>query len=730
MAKFEQGPTIQKADRILGDELTGRPDGEESDGFSMTDEEREILERVRMFWDEARIEQAEHRYEMALDEDFYDGLQWSVEDELALRERGQAPIVINEIKPMIDWVVGTEKRTKIDYRVLPRKNRRLDQIAARAKSQLLKYVQDVCYGQMENSTAFKDEVVAGMGWMEIGIRGDKEDDPIFMRAEDWRNMWYDYRCRSRSMDDCRYVIRAKWMDLDIAIAMFPEKADELRHAARTYDAVLQDEFQFDLNTTINGRTSGARQWVTPAFQDDFSIVNNRRKIVRIMECWYRHPVRETVVRGGFYDGVRKELVDEATLEYEIRTGAASLADSVAMRVHYAIFTGNILLKHGRSPYFHNHFPFVMIPCYRRKRDGAPYGMVRNVRGVQEDLNKRRSKALHILSTNRIIAEANAASPQGWAQIEEEIARPDAIIKLDGKPGARFEVNTDNAVAQQHLQMMADDVQAIREVGGVTNENLGQESNAVSGKAILAKQNEGSVVTAEIFDNYRFAQQLQGEILLSLIEQFYTEEKSIYVAGNRGRYAHTTINRVEPDGTVLNDITAAKSDFIVAEQDFRESLRISMFESMSDLITKLDPQIAFNLLDLVIDMSDIPDKDDLVERIRALNGQKPPSDDAGIDIHDKLEPSPDELEEQKAEEQQKQLEAEIQRLELEMKRAGVRKELADAVLKEAKAATERAKAKKSITDAKVSEQAHNIEMGAKMGLIKTADQSQTPQKKES
>jgi len=723
MAGMTKGKNIKSNEHQLGDELTGRPDGEPEAGFEQSDEEHEALEKVRMFWDEARIQQAEARYEMALDEDFYDGLQWTPQDEAAMKERGQAPLVINEIKPTIDWVIGTEKRTKIDYRVLPRKNEREASIAARAKSQLLKYVQDTSYGQIENSTSFKDQVTAGIGWIEIGIRGDKEDDPIFIRHEDWRNMWFDHRYRSKSMDDCRYVIRAKWLDLDIAKAMYPDKVSELEFAAKAYDAVAQDELEFAVNTTVADKTSTGAQWTTPLFQDDFSVLDNRRSIVRVIECWYREPKQVRMVRGGFFDGTKESLADADTLEFEIREGTASITDSISMQVHFAIFIGNIMLNYGESPYRHNHLPFIALPSYRRKRDGAPYGMVRNIRGVQEDLNKRRSKALHILSTNRVIAEANAASPIGWQQIEEEISRPDAIIKLDGKKDARFDIDTNNNVAQQHLEIMADDKQAIREVAGVTNENLGQESNLVSGKAILAKQNEGSVVTAEIFDNFRFSQQLQGEILLSLIEQFYTEEKSIYIAGNRGRYAHTTVNRVEEDGSVINDITAAKSDFIIAEQDYRESLRLSMFENMSELITKLSPDVALNLLDLVIDMSDIPDKDDLVTRIRDINGQRAPSDDAGIDIHDKLEPTPEEQAELEAEAAQEQHDAEIQQLEMDMQKAGVRKETADAVLKEAKAETERAKVKKTNSDSRISEQAHNVELGEKMGIIKTQQPAQ-------
>ena len=79
-----------------------------------------------------------------------------------------------------------------------------------------------------------------------------------------------------------------------------------------------------------------------------------------------------------------------------------------------------------SPYRHNRFPFIPIWCYRKGRDKTPYGMVRNLRDPQEDLNKRRSKALFILSANRMIADDDAF--ENWDEAAEELARPDGILK--------------------------------------------------------------------------------------------------------------------------------------------------------------------------------------------------------------------------------------------------------------------------------------------------------------
>jgi hypothetical protein len=88
-----------------------------------------------------------------------------------------------------------------------------------------------------------------------------------------------------------------------------------------------------------------------------------------------------------------------------------------------------------------------------------------------------------------------------------------------------------------------------------------------------------------------------------------------------------INARDPaTGAMLNDITATKADFVVSQQDYRDSLRIAMFESMFDIVGRLAqmaPEVAFKLLDLVVEMADVPNRDEIVSRIRQLNGMRDP-----------------------------------------------------------------------------------------------------------
>ena len=105
-------------------------------------EARQKLHRKLMMWYlQERDKQAYNRFQMAIDEDYYDGMQWTDEDAQELAARGQAPLVFNQIKPTINWMLGTERRTRFDGMVLPREE--ADETGAEVKTKLLKYLSDV-----------------------------------------------------------------------------------------------------------------------------------------------------------------------------------------------------------------------------------------------------------------------------------------------------------------------------------------------------------------------------------------------------------------------------------------------------------------------------------------------------------------------------------------------------------------------------------------------------------
>jgi hypothetical protein len=635
-----------------------------------TPEMQKRLHKLQEWFMQSHEAQSSVRIEQDIDYSYYDHEQWSDEDRKQLEDREQPALVYNKIKPTMDWIVGTERRTRVDSVVLPRKKDGVD--AAVAKTQLMKYVSDTSKAPFARSEAFKDAAIVGVGWIETGIRGDETDNPIFVRAESWRNVWYDPFSRERDLSDSRYIFRSKWVDLDIAQAMFPDRSDELKSAAKSVQMTVRNEDEYYLGLHFQRVDNNGRVIGNLSYGSEFpTYLPSTRERLKLVECWYREPKTVQKLKGGDLHGA---IFDPSNLLHikAVQEDFSSIYDAVVMQVRVAIFCDDILLQDQESPYRHNRFPFTPVWGFRRNRDNAPYGVVRGCRDAQDDLNKRYSKAQYILSSAKVIADEDAVVD--WDEAMNEVARPDGIIRV--RPGKRFDINVDRNLAQEHIALMQQDGLHIQEISGVTSENLGRDTNAQSGKAILAKQNQGSVVTAELFDNLRFAVQHQGEIQLSLIEQFYDQQMDLRILGEGNKPDWTSINmpRFDPSsGSFVfeNDITASQDDFVVSEQDFRESMRQAMFEQMTDMVRSLPPDISLQLLDLVFDMADVPGKDEIVSRIRKINGY---GDD------NKLTPEQEQAKSNEAQMQQEQV-----RLQLEKLAAEVEKLRADATDKRVNAA---------------------------------------------
>lgn len=643
------------------------PDEEMTDEETSTEdpldspEANRLLNKLRDWFDQESRRQAHNRFQMAMDEDYYDSLQWSEEDAAALLERGQSPTVYNEIKPAIDWMIGTERRTRVDYKVLPR--RKEGGRDAELKTELMKYLSDVNDEPFHRSETFSQVVKAGLGWIEVGVRGDDTDEPVFYRSQNWRYMLYDSNGVSRDLSDARYLFRWKYVDMDIAEAYFPERKSIIKQSCTDGTDITREE-DADLWYMGTRVTEPGHDYASSSFgkyqpYDGSAFAHSTRERVKLIECWYRAPRKVEYYSDGPYAG---EMVSPE-LDMLEEASQSSIYDKIEMEVRVAIYSDAGLLYEGPSPYKHGRFPFVPAWGYRRARDNAPYGPIRAMRDSQDSLNKRGSKALWILSSNRIVMENGAV--EDIELLREEAARPDGVIIKN--PGTELVLDRDVQLAREHLMLMERDAQYLRNVSGVTAENLGRQTNADSGTAISARQEQGATVTTELFDNFRYAIQQAGKIQLALVEQFYTEPKSVRVRKGNGDSNFVDVNQPDPRTGQMNDITAFQADYIVSEQNYKDSLRAAMFESLFEIVSRLaqmTPEVALNLLDLLVDTADVPNREELVSRIRQINGQRDPD----------REPTPEEL----AAAQQKQaLQEEHQRLTLDQLRAELDATLAKA-----------------------------------------------------
>lgn len=198
-------------------------------------------------------------------------------------------------------------------------------------------------------------------------------------------------------------------------------------------------------------------------------------------------------------------------------------------VFYSKFTKAGVLERIESPYVDEEEKpedgFVFGSCYI-DRDGNRFGVVRRWISLQDEINKRRSKAMHLLNVRQVKYEKGAVSdPQ---KMRAELAKPDGAVEVN--PGMMFEVleNGDMAAAQFNLlQEAKQEIDAV----GVNAAMSGTDNRNMSGRAQLVRAQQGMEELGPVFDAFRQWQLDVYRVIWNRVRQFWTAEKWVRVTDN-------------------------------------------------------------------------------------------------------------------------------------------------------------------------------------------------------
>lgn len=606
--------------QILDPRGEGVSDPDTSGSVLDSSEALRLMRRLRDWRYEELRRQDVNRRMMAIDHDFYDHIQWQQDHAAELEDRGQAPLTYNRLQLTVDFLVGMQVKTRLDWLILPRREDDDDQ--AQIKTQCFKYVMDVNLAEYKQTEVVRDCVKGGVGYIEIGAETDPTKETIYIRWESWRNVWIDSRSKSPDYnEDARYIIRDKWIDSDIARQMWWGRRDViLRGTMRSvYDQAFEENIELDEENDF----SDAYRYVQTA---SWNSVENRRPRVLISECWYKVPKRMQYLQGGALHGQPYDPKSEVH-KLAVFADHSRVITTMTQCMRYAFWCAAGLLQEGESPYKHGMFPIQPLFFRRRNRDNLPYGQIRGVRDAQEDLNQRRSRALWRSSTRRLEYEADTFEDED--EVITQIARPDARIKVKAGKLGSYKITTDAELSEIDISLMKLDAEHIEYGSGVTNEALGRETNAVSGTAIGKRQDQTNITSAPFFSYFNLWFKNQGSMILSLMEQFWTEEKIVRVTDESQKPQFLTVNKQTFNDTtgvweMENDVTRDAADFIVASQDYKDSIREALFETFMELVGKMPPQLALQLLDIAVELHpDVPNKKLVLSRIRKIAGLPDP-----------------------------------------------------------------------------------------------------------
>jgi hypothetical protein len=308
----------------------------------------------------------------------------------------------------------------------------------------------------------------------------------------------------------------KWMDLDAAVELFPDKEEELRSVG-TYSAEL------------SSNPDREKRWFTEV---------GSKRLVRLIEIWYQH-------KNGWC---------------------------------WAVFTGSSILMEGESYLTDNKkktfCKYIMFSA-NVDHDGDRYGFVRNMKSAQDEYNHRRSKALHQINSKRIILAQGAV--QDIEKVRQEWARPDGVVVLQSSSvteGVKADDQSFDFAGQ--LKLMENAVSELDNYG--PNQALIGDQTNQSGRAIALLQQAGMAELGPYIMGYRNWKLRLYRAIFNAVRQYWTAERYIRVTDDQSVKQFVAINQqmqhpVTGQQLMVNSLGSLDVDIILDEgQDYVNACR--------------------------------------------------------------------------------------------------------------------------------------------------------------
>ena len=578
---------------------------------------KEGIARYRQWFREAVDAADAWRQEAQEDYDFVSGQQWTEEEVRAFEEQHRPVLTINRIKPIINVVSGYQRVNRYDIDFKPRTGDDMD--ICQVRKGVTKFVMDECDFDAQESQAFLDAIISGMGWLSVGYRWDDEigDGNAYIVREDPFGIYVDPESHKADFSDAKHIFRARWVDKDELKLQFPEHADAIEAAYNIYDNAESDYTQ--------RKQKADTLWFKAETQK-----------IRLVECWYKTREQVTLIRMMDGTEINKDDLTMDMLFMGLVDPSPDAERTVVRKVvKYASFFDTVLLEDMPSPYEHGELPFVPITCFYYGAGDIPAGFVRDLKDPQREINKRRIQTLHILDTTSNGGgwyEKMAMDADQLREFEEKHTIPGHFQQVaDGAltGGKIRERETTNPPAAL-IQAEAAATQDLTAISGINEAQMGVDiPSASSGRAIELKQKQAVTHIAPIFDQLRRAKKRIAELLWGrrghkgIIPQFYTAAKVYRIEGPNGQ-EFVPVNQQQIVGRdalgnvivqTLNDLSQGEFDVVVADAQASTTQRQAQLYTLIDAVKNLGIP-GDMMFDSIIDLSDLPNKEQIKQSWQA------------------------------------------------------------------------------------------------------------------
>jgi len=528
---------------------------------------------------------------------FYNGHQWESDDITLLQEQNRAPISINKIAPLVNAVVGSEINNRRVVRYIPR------EVGDSAANELLTaagdWFRDEADAEDEESDAFSDNVICGMGWTNTRLDYIRDPDgfPVVERLDPLKMAWDCKACKPNLTDANRFwFIDDK--PLDEAMRMFPNvdrdvlcadwaiessyfTGDDLNSGGMIYD---QTRARFYLG--------GQEDFVTDGAFSEFYV-----RIVELryyeLESYYRvespkihNPdffnsltSEASVVLAQLFLNKSEPMVSLSVKEYnrlkKIYPPIQETSERMQRKVAKRAFLGKKILEKTGLDVPKNSLGWEAMTGYFDKTQKRYYGIVRSTKDPQKWSNKFFSQTIFLLNSQAkggIMAERQAFEDTREAELSW--TRSDAITWVNSGQLEAIRPKPVAAFPSGFFQLFATTADAINTVTGISPEFIG--TREVNQPGILESQRRQSTLNllAGLFNSLRKYRKRQGLIILYLIQNRIPNGRLIRIIGE---------GKVKYVPFVREDLANADYDIIIDDAPTSPNEKERTFAVIKELL---------------------------------------------------------------------------------------------------------------------------------------------------
>lgn len=446
---------------------------------------------------------------------FISGDQWLAEDMNLLNAQKRPPITFNYSEKMIDAVVGAEVSSRQEVTYAPREIS--DAPLAELWTNAAKWVRDESNIEDEESDAFRDALICGLGWTHTKVSFETDTDGMVEEHRvDPLEMLPDPTARKPGLIDRRYAFREQWVDERAAKLAWPDKL------------IIGGDHGMDNQPGVDAM--GNMRYTSDEAGADADSPDAHKGQIRVKhyECVELMPM----YRVAAEDGSTKDLSPEefSTLKEAFDRDGVRYLKMNKRTYFYAYFAGDTMLEAGLSP-TQEGFTYGCITGKRDRNKNTWYGLTRVMKDPQRWANKWLSQILHIINSNAkggLLAEVGAFVDPKRAQ--DEWAHPESITLL--KEGAIDKVQQKQAAAypQGLDRLMEFALASLPQVTGINLEALGLAGREQANVLEQSRKQAAYGLLAPVFDSLRRFRKSQGRVLLDFINNYISDGRMIRIGG--------------------------------------------------------------------------------------------------------------------------------------------------------------------------------------------------------